>query len=250
MLNMYECRKRSAQCAWLLTHHALRCSKLDTTLWMGRTPVICTSALKYSSSSPKQESNNDRKLKIGNAIDTLQSTLPYFFRDGLVDHHMYHSHILLHDPHYTKIRIHGRTAYIGISEMLRYSVDLYYRDITFEILNMRVMDDTEQAPTRLQVRWQLEGLSRASAAMSTGAVTKSTFEGVFQYTFDAAGYISEHQIESINPAPSRRVIFLHGIGGRLRAWWERRRLPELSPGMGCVSHTDHSITTSLEKAQA
>jgi hypothetical protein len=163
---------------------------------------------------------------------------------------MYHPHILLHDPQYTKIRIHGRTAYIGISEMLRYSVDLYYRDITLEILNMRVMDDTKQAPTRLQVRWQLEGLSRASAVMSSGAVTKSTFEGVFQYTFDASGDISEHRIESINPAPSRRVIFLHGIGGRIRAWWEGRRIPELSPGMGCVSHTDQSITANLEKAQS
>ncbi|KAG2188517.1 hypothetical protein INT44_001271 [Umbelopsis vinacea] len=203
---------------------------------LSRTRPNLTLATKYSSSSAKEDGENERKLKIGNAIDTLQTTLPYFFRDGLADHHMYHPHILLHDPQYTKIRIHGRTAYIGLSEMLRYSVDLYYRDITFEVLNMRVMDDTKQAPTRLQVRWQLEGLSRASAVMSSGAVTKSTFEGVFQYTFDASGDISEHRIESINPAPSRRVIFLHGIGGRIRAWWEGRRIPELSPA-------------NLEKAQ-
>jgi hypothetical protein len=162
---------------------------------------------------------------------------------------MYHQHILLHDPQYTKLRIHGRTAYIGISEMLRYSVDLYYRDVTFEILNLRVMDDSDHIPTRLQVRWQLEGISRASAALSSGTVVKSTFEGVFQYTFDASGDISEHRIESITPAPSRRVIFLHGLGGRMRAWWERRRLPELSPGMGYVSHTNQFIGSDLEKAQ-
>lgn len=177
------------------------------------------------------------------AIDTLQSTLPYFFRDGLAEHHMYHQHILLHDPQYTKLRIHGRTAYIGISEMLRYSVDLYYRDISLELLNLRVMDDSDRIPTRLQVRWQLEGIPRTSAIMSTGAVVKSTYEGVFEYSFNAAGDIIEHRIESITPAPSRRVIFLHGIGGRLRAWWERRRLPELSPGIGCVSHSNHSIAT-------
>jgi hypothetical protein len=137
---------------------------------------------------------------------------------------MYHQHILLHDPQYTKLRIHGRTAYIGISEMLRYSVDLYYRDISLELLNLRVMDDSDRIPTRLQVRWQLEGVPRTSAMLSSGSVAKSTYEG-------------------ITPAPSRRVIFLHGIGGRLRAWWERRRLPELSPGIGCVSHSNHSVAT-------
>ena len=86
----------------------------------------------------------------------------------------------------------------------------------------------------LEIRWQLKGTRHPSFFLGLAGPTKH-YEGVFLYTFDQEGYIGEHRIEHIVPPPSRRILLLHSMGGRVRAYWEelkRRRVPELTPGMG------------------
>ncbi|KAI9316246.1 hypothetical protein BX666DRAFT_1859388 [Dichotomocladium elegans] len=119
----------------------------------------------------------------------------------------------------------------GIAETLRWSLRLYFDDILFEITRLRVM------PDQLELRWRLQGVKHPSLFMGRilGLYTTGPtqfYEGIFLYKFDSKGYINEHRIEHIVPPPSRRILFIHSLGGRIRAYWEemkRRRLPELSP---------------------
>ncbi|KAG0170181.1 hypothetical protein DFQ28_002246 [Apophysomyces sp. BC1034] len=202
------------------------------------------------------------------AIAILQDDLPRFFSHGLAEHGIYANQIVLSDPHYTHLSIHGRTAYLGIAQMLRWSLGLYFDDILFEIVRMRVLPDRKNleeedeedpqmwmkvpySPLRdvyaskgvvrhLEIRWRLEGTCRPSLIWGRLLGLQSArpvrhVEGVFLYTFDTHGFIGEHRIQRIVPPPSRRVLLLHSFGGRLRAYWEalkQRREPELSPGMG------------------
>ncbi|KAI8369435.1 uncharacterized protein BYT42DRAFT_617459 [Radiomyces spectabilis] len=233
-------------------------------------------------SETKRKPPNEYELRIGHAITTLQDDLPQFFASGLTEHTIYANDIVLTDPHYTRISVHGRTAYLGIAQMLRWSLRLYFDDIQLEIVRMRVLPEShdpddfsdnddgsktmmikhthkllpiadsnrltysplsdidKQASSHvryLQVRWRLEGVRRSSLGLgrilglnAMGAVRH--VEGVFLYTFDNQGYIGEHRIQRILPPPSRRILLLHSIGGRIRAYWEalkRRREPTLSP---------------------
>ncbi|CDH49066.1 predicted protein [Lichtheimia corymbifera JMRC:FSU:9682] len=174
---------------------------------------------------------SEYELRIGFAIRVLQDELPQFFQHGLKEHSIYSQHIVLSDPHYTRLSVPGRTAYLGIAETLRWSLRLYFDDILFEITRLRVQ------PDQLEIRWRLEGhrhpslfLGRMLGLHTTGPMRH--YEGVFLYKFDSKGYINEHCIQHIVPPPSRRILFIHSLGGRLRAYWEemkKRRVPELSP---------------------
>ncbi|KAF7729011.1 hypothetical protein EC973_005042 [Apophysomyces ossiformis] len=201
------------------------------------------------------------------AIAVLQDDLPRFFSHGLAEHSIYASNIILSDPHYTRLSVHGRTAYLGIAQMLRWSLGLYFDDILFEIVRMRVLPDRKDADEEdgnyqmwmkhsnsslkdahgnkgivrhLEIRWRLEGTCRPSLIWGRLLGLQTTqpvrhVEGVFLYSFNTQGFIGEHRIQRIVPPPSRRVLLMHSFGGRLRAYWEalkQRREPELSPGIG------------------
>ena len=200
------------------------------------------------------------------AIAILQDELPQFFQHGLTEHSIYSHHIILSDPHYTRLSVPGRTAYLGIAETLRWSLRMYFDDIQMEITRLRVLPDgyrgndnnpsssssasstpsnkqkegrnqdmkNPEVVRHLEIRWQLKGTRHPSFFLGLAGPTKH-YEGVFLYTFDQEGYIGEHRIEHIVPPPSRRILLLHSWGGRVRAYWEelkRRRVPELTPGMG------------------
>lgn len=218
------------------------------------------------------------------AIATLQDDLPHFFQKGLSEHSIYSADIVLSDPHYTKLSIHGRTAYLGIAQMLRFSTSLYFDDVLCEITKMRVLGDDEpdvdnldsniensedlnivssnndnaikSIPTktiknttcfssieqtekdiksrgivkRLEVRWKLQGKKNATFLHPQPNIRH--IEGVFIYKFDNMGYIGEHRIQRIIPPPSRRVVYIHSLGVRLRSlfWENSRRSPVLNPG--------------------
>ncbi|KAI9490317.1 hypothetical protein BDB00DRAFT_837992 [Zychaea mexicana] len=204
---------------------------------------------------------NEYELRVGFAIAILQDELPHFFTHGLTEHSIYSQNIVLSDPHYTRLSVPGKTAYLGIAETLRWSLRMYFDDIQMEITRLRVLPDKQQQgfddddnsnspsprpsiddiknnnnkPTirHLEIRWRLEGVRHPSFFLKLAGPIKH-YEGVFLYTFDQEGYIGEHRIEHIVPPPSRRILFVHSLGGRLRAYWEemkRRRVPELSPGL-------------------
>lgn len=164
--------------------------------------------------------------------------------------------------------MHGRTAYLGIAEALRWSLRFYFDDILFEITRMRVLpdsydvkDDDMDSPSssfdrtalrndheqkketvrHLEVRWRLEGTRHPSFLLPGLVRPVQHYEGVFLYTFDHEGLIGEHRIQRIVPPPSRRILLIHSWGGRIRAYWEemkRRRVPELSPGVGCITKSN------------
>ncbi|KAI9252943.1 hypothetical protein BDA99DRAFT_520458 [Phascolomyces articulosus] len=202
------------------------------------------------------------------AIAILQDEIPHFFQHGLTEHSIYSQNIILSDPHYTRLSVPGKTAYLGIAETLRWSLRMYFDDIQMEITRLRVLPDnyirpdvygdagddnntmipppsttkkidlnkikSAQVIRHLEIRWQLKGIRHPSYFLGLAGPTKH-YEGVFLYTFDQEGFIGEHRIEHIVPPPSRRILFVHSLGGRLRAYWEelkRRRVPELTPGMG------------------
>ncbi|CEG84452.1 hypothetical protein RMATCC62417_18254 [Rhizopus microsporus] len=202
----------------------------------------------------RMQKPRDYELRVGFAIATLQDDLPNFFQKGFSDHSIYSPNIILSDPHYTKLSIHGRTAYIGIAQMLRWSTSLYFDDISVEITKMRVLpnvpdihdlDDQDLyfssirdaendarasgIVKRLEVRWRLEGKKRSLIFQHE---TTRHIEGVFIYKFDHLGYIGEHRIQTIIPPPSRRTLLLHSLGVRFRSlWWDQgKRSPVLDPG--------------------
>ncbi|KAI8347588.1 hypothetical protein EDC96DRAFT_468029 [Choanephora cucurbitarum] len=205
---------------------------------------------------PLTQSNRPKEyeLRVGFAIATLQDDIPLFFSRGLTEHTIYSPHIKLSDPHYTKLSIHGRTAYLGIAQMLRWSSSMYFDDIQLEILKMKVLSEDDplsmdedmygdtmfssihqaeddlksRGPVkRLEVRWKLEGSNHGHWLRPQPSTRH--IEGVFVYHFDEDGYIDEHRIQRIVPPPSKRVVLLHSLGVRLRSlFWERP--PVLNPG--------------------
>jgi hypothetical protein len=82
---------------------------------------------------------------------------------------------------------------------------------------------------RLEVRWKLQGIKNATFFHPQPNIRH--IEGVFVYKFDNLGYIGEHRIQRIIPPPSRRVVYIHSLGVRLRSlfWENSRRSPVLNP---------------------
>ncbi|KAF1803220.1 hypothetical protein FB192DRAFT_1322523 [Mucor lusitanicus] len=218
---------------------------------------------RYSRLEEQERRPKEYELRVGFAIATLQDDIPHFFQKGLSEHSIYSTDIVLSDPHYTKLSIHGRTAYLGIAQMLKWSTSMYFDDILLEITKMRVLpddvkidddyddyDDVSSSSSvvpyssihqaeqdirargivkRLEVRWKLQGTKNATFFQPEPRIRN--IEGVFIYKFDQQGYIGEHRIQRIVPPPSRRVLLLHSLGVRLRSlFWENTKRPVLNPG--------------------
>ncbi|SAM00217.1 hypothetical protein [Absidia glauca] len=101
---------------------------------------------RYSSQHKGQLQPDEYELRVGYAITILQDELPQFFTKGLVSHDIYSQHVVLSDPHYTRLSIKGKTAYLGIAEMLRWSLGYYFDNVDFEIIRMRVVPDKPSDP--------------------------------------------------------------------------------------------------------
>ncbi|KAI7905936.1 uncharacterized protein BX663DRAFT_498178 [Cokeromyces recurvatus] len=210
----------------------------------------------HSTIHMKQKQNRDKEydLRVGFAIVTLQDNIPHFFEKGLIEHSIYSPNVILSDPHYTKLSIHGRTPYLGIAQMLRWSTGLYFDHIKLEITKMRALpndttNDDENNENRasfssidemendikskgsvqcLEVRWKLQGTKNPTFFQPEPRIRH--IEGVFIYKFDSQGYIGEHRIQRIVPPPSRKVLFMHSLGVRLRSLFWEKRPPVLNPG--------------------
>ncbi|KAI9283139.1 hypothetical protein BY458DRAFT_495535 [Sporodiniella umbellata] len=225
-----------------------------------RSPLVKRALVNYSrcclhTTHVLKNKPKDYELKVGFAIATLQDDLPRFFQKGLTDHSIYSPDIVLSDPNYTKLSLHGRTAYIGIAQMLKWSTNMYFDNIDLSITRMRVLpNDTPNPPEylennlsfssvrdtekdtqakglvkHLEVRWKLEG---KKYSLIFNHQTVRHIEGVFIYRFDALGQIEEHRIQRIVPPPSKKVLLLHSLGVRFRSiWWDQqKRNPVLNPG--------------------
>ncbi|KAI9478155.1 MAG: hypothetical protein EXX96DRAFT_569763 [Benjaminiella poitrasii] len=220
--------------------------------------IYSRSRLIHSSTNIKQKEDRPKEyeLRVGYAIATLQDDIPHFFQKGLTGHSIYSHDIILSDPHYTKLSIHGRTPYLGIAQMLKWSTSLYFDTILLEITRMRVLptdididnyDDTDDDFSSfssiddmendvkskgivrcLEVRWKLRGTKNPTFFQPEPRIRH--IEGVFIYKFDHQGYIGEHRIQRIVPPPSRRVLLMHSLGVRLRSLFWEKRPPILNPG--------------------
>ncbi|RHZ46878.1 hypothetical protein Glove_606g138 [Diversispora epigaea] len=78
-------------------------------------------------------------LNVGRAIRTLRSELSTFFEKGLNDTSIYSQNILLSDPHHTRLHVRGKHVYIGIANLLRWSLIWYFDDLTLEISKINVV---------------------------------------------------------------------------------------------------------------
>lgn len=83
---------------------------------------------------------------------------------------------------------------------------------------------------RLEVRWKMQGIKNATFFHPQPNIRD--IEGVFIYKFDHNGFIGEHRIQRIVPPPSKRVLYIHSMGVRLRSlfWDSNKRSPLLNPG--------------------
>ncbi|KAI9030787.1 hypothetical protein CLU79DRAFT_731487 [Phycomyces nitens] len=234
-----------------------------------RVPAI--GACRQLTTQSKDTRPSEYELRVGYAIAILQDDLPNFFENGLENHTIYATNIVLSDPHYTRLSVHGRTTYLHIAQALRWSLRMYFDAIQFEITRMRVLPDastsidskddqpwdpptdapdihplrdvlaTKGVAKSLEVRWRLQATHRPSFGLNhlLGVeVPVRHVEGVFVYSFDDEGFIGEHRIQRIVPPPSRRVLWVHSWGARLHAYLETlRRRPELNPGIGVGCRT-------------
>ncbi|CAG8432947.1 9865_t:CDS:2 [Diversispora eburnea] len=78
-------------------------------------------------------------LNVGRAIRTLRSELSSFFEQGLKDTSIYSQNILLSDPHHTRLHVRGKHVYMGIANLLRWSLIWYFDDLTLEISKINVV---------------------------------------------------------------------------------------------------------------
>ncbi|CAG8604908.1 18401_t:CDS:2 [Acaulospora morrowiae] len=85
--------------------------------------------------------SDDYTLNVGRAIRTLRSDLSLFFEHGLTDTSVYSQNILLSDPYHTGLHVRGKHVYIGIANLLRWSLVWYFDDLTLEILKIHVVDN-------------------------------------------------------------------------------------------------------------
>ncbi|KAI8990974.1 hypothetical protein BDF20DRAFT_805503, partial [Mycotypha africana] len=138
----------------------------------------------------------------------------------------------------------------GIAQMLRWSTSIYFDDILLEITKMRDIPESEDIDgddylyssieqaerdllfkgtiRKLEVKWKMLGTKNATFFNPQPRIRY--IEGVFVYTFDDDGLIGEHRIQRIVPPPSRRVLWLHSWGVRLRSLFWEKRAPLLNPG--------------------
>ncbi|CAO3615692.1 unnamed protein product [Cunninghamella echinulata] len=318
--------------------HFLKSHNITKSSLYKRNPTcFLLSTKRFSSYSKDNIRPDEYELRVGYAITVLQDELPLFFYNGLKSQDIYSQHVVLSDPHYTRLSIKGKTAYLGAAEMLRWSMGCYFDKADLEIIKMRVLpdkpnnDDTQTihfSPTHidppsssslhfsshskkslilhtspspymnsinenglyntyqqsrqlasivqptsnyiinqlrygnnlplssspslnsisnnndqsttvrsLEIRWILQARPRSFFSDQQQQQQQlREVEGVFIYTFDNQGYISEHKIQRIQPSPSRRILLMHTYGSKLRSFLEslkRRSEPELRPGLGC-----------------
>ncbi|CAB4474861.1 hypothetical protein RhiirA1_415451 [Rhizophagus irregularis] len=83
-------------------------------------------------------------LNVGRAIRTIRDDLPLFFEHGLSDTSIYSSNILLTDPHHTRLHVRGKHIYIGIANLLRWSLIWYFDDLTLELVKLHVVENDSE----------------------------------------------------------------------------------------------------------
>ena len=232
--------------------------------------------------------------------------MPLFFEHGLSDTSIYSPNILLTDPYHTRLHVRGKHIYIGIANLLRWSLICYFDDLTLELVKIHIIengnDDKDQSGqdiyfkdaindkffnymnrnsqhgvnslnasslyfstslmppsdrnTRLYVRWTLEGTPRSSYLTSMFSyrgirIPRSTFSGIFMYKFDPkSGFVLEHHVKHIIPAPNRKAVY--GFGGFGGLWWRIRRSMtkpknEWGIGLGMVGAKTHENKLSPVK---
>lgn len=81
-------------------------------------------------------------LNVGKAIRTIRSDLSTFFERGLTDMSIYSQDILLSDPYHTGLHVRGKHVYLGIANLLRWSLIWYFDDLTLEIVKIHVADNS------------------------------------------------------------------------------------------------------------
>ncbi|OZJ03564.1 hypothetical protein BZG36_03095 [Bifiguratus adelaidae] len=113
-------------------------------------PLVQPSSRRFLSATRRCEQQEDQQgaddytLNVGRAISALQNDLPLFFDQGLADTSIYSNNIILYDPHYTGMHVEGKHVYIGVSNMLRWSLGLWFDDILFSVTKIRTYMENEE----------------------------------------------------------------------------------------------------------
>ncbi|KAJ3022742.1 hypothetical protein HKX48_005369 [Thoreauomyces humboldtii] len=184
-------------------------------------------------------------MNIGLAIRTLRDDLPHFPSSGLSTYDIYSHNVTFSEPYRTHFVCHGLRWYKLLASTVHSALNLAFVDTEVAIVGIqqrrmgRGGDDgnasgggegstIEQGhedrdgedrggggsaeDMQLVVRWIFEGTPRIMAATGAHPV-RSVYEGVFVYTFDSDGLISEHRLAQIHPEPPEVVSWLARVFG-------------------------------------
>ncbi|KAI9094865.1 hypothetical protein DFS34DRAFT_627486, partial [Phlyctochytrium arcticum] len=212
---------------------------------------ISHSSRSYSSKS-SSDPHPDAHIHVGLATRTLRSNFPSFLSQGLANTDIYSSSITLVEPYHTRFCCRGKKWYRSILGLLRWSLKIFFAEAELHIISLqqnRVTSQSFAPPSHLQnqgtsqhdhdkgddedgtthpalkIRWMFEGTSRISLllnGMDASTAPRSIYEGLFIYSFDRDGFISEHRIEGIHPSPP----LMSGY-----RWWRGYSDP-VAPNMG------------------
>lgn len=173
--------------------------------------------------------DSEAELRMGKAIDTLRQELPHFFSLGLQDYSIYDEDVHLTEYTHYHFYIRGRWMYRFFLTTTRHILSLYFTNLQ---LHVKSMTPSPTDDKHLVVRWSLEGSSRVHRLLSllsplgvfrdddghsSGSDQRVMYEGLFVYKFNRQGWISEHQVSHVEPAP-RQFAPLTAIG-----WWQRQQ---------------------------
>jgi hypothetical protein len=168
------------------------------------------------------------QLQSGKAIDALQREWPNYFKNGLSDYSIYSKSVLLAEPYHIKFYVKGIQLYKYFMKGFRHGMNWYYGDLKFNIRSISRPNERE-----VLMRWQVEGTPRGSiekmwfqgifktlliAKDETEFIEKSVYEGIFRFRFNAQGFIAEHHVENIIPAPKKFVML------NIVSWWQRGKI--------------------------
>jgi len=148
----------------------------------------------------------------GTVIRTLRAELPVMFEEEL-SYGIYAPNIVFYEETVAHIGVSGLAQYRRLIKTLTYVAGLYYRRPHLEPLGF-----TQRARGVIAVRWTFTGEPRK--LLPTSSTERAIYDGVFVYKLNEQGWVREHILETILPAPPAI------LGNNIRELFGVRLAPE------------------------
>lgn len=122
---------------------------------------------------------------------------------------IYAPNILFYEEAVGHVGISGLQHYKWLIRTLRSLARMYYQEVGLDLLGF-----TQRAPGVIAVRWTFTGEPRRLLRVNNGPRRLDVYDGVFVYKLNEKGWVREHVLETILPAPPellRNIRDLFGV---------------------------------------